>query len=238
MTDKNKPFSFKNETAERLVKEMDSVDELVIVHGGGSFGHPGAMRYELNSPSPKEPARGTAEVQKAMRVFNLKIIDLMLENNLWAVSIPGGMITTFEDGDMKEINTKIVKDYLDLGAIPVTFGDVAIDHKRQVTICSGDDLMLGLAPLADTAIFVTDVDGIYKEGEIVDMFDPDMLPLRDDDFLKSGEGVDVTGGMERKTRLMLNIAEKCPTYIVNGSVPGRLSTLLEGKKTICTEVRP
>ncbi len=240
ITDKSKGYTFKPNVVKRLIEEIkDGTNDkrFIIVHGGGSFGHPGANRYRLNTKKPEQLARGTAEVQYQMRVLNHLILDTMIDAGLWGVSLPGGLISIFNDGKMEEIKTDVLDELVNIGTIPVTFGDVAIDRARGATICSGDDLMLGFAHRAEKAIFVTDVDGIYKKGKLCKVFTSDMLPLTSDDIFSSQDRIDVTGGMNEKAKKMLKMANLCPSFIVNGMTEGRLKKLLQGDTTICTEVR-
>lgn len=239
VSDKNILYTFKHRRTDRLLEEIVSSvkEDLIIVHGGGSFGHPGAEKFDLNTEEPKNIAEATSEVQNDMRVLNNRIIEMMLEKELWPVSIPGGIVTRYEDGDLVEIDIDIFKDHLDLGTIPVTFGDVALDDKRGVTICSGDDLMLALGETADRAIFVTNVDGIYKNGDLVKEFTEEMYPLTKEDIPIMDTPIDVTGGMNKKVEKMLELSDHCPTYVINGAEQGRLKRMILREETIYTEVK-
>jgi len=239
LTDKEKSYSFRTRIAKRLLREIDksSIDKYIMIHGGGSFGHPGAKKYGLNTKISKNPAEGVSKVQLDMRRMNNHILELMQDRGMWGVSVPGGLVTTFENGELDKTDPTLFKRYLSLGLIPVSFGDVATDTENGVTICSGDDLVLGLSELADKAIFVSDVDGIYKNGEVVKIFDGEMLPLEEDDFPRVKDAVDVTGGMNKKVEKMINISENCETHIVNGEEPGRVRKVLNGEEVLSTEVR-
>lgn len=239
ITDKEQQYTFKNRVTERLIREIkESVEEdMIIVHGGGSFGHPGAEQYGLNTERPMEYDKGTAEVQLDMRRLNNRIIELMIGSGIWSISIPGALAADFKNGEVTEFRTGLFERFLSIGTTPVTFGDVAFDQERGVTICSGDDLMAELADLADEAIFVSDVDGIYKDGELIDLLTEDLLPLSDDDMPSTKSSVDVTGGMNKKAQVMLNISDHCETYIVNGTVKGRVKNILKGEEVISTEVK-
>ncbi len=239
MTNKNRKYSFRTPVAKRLLKEIkeSSIDEYVIVHGGGSFGHPGAEKYDLNVEEPDASAEGISSVQLDMRRMNNHVLELMHEQDMWGVSIPGGLITLFEDGKLQEINGEIVQRYLSLDVVPVTFGDVTIDKKRKVTICSGDDIVLGLSDLAERAIFVSDVDGIYKDGKLIEEFEEEMLPLTGDDLEGKKDTVDVTGGMNKKVEKMMDISDNCETQIVNGNKKDRLRKILDREPIVSTEVK-
>ncbi len=172
-----------------------------------------------------------------MRRMNNHLLELMHNQGMWAVSIPGGLVTSFENGELNKINKQIFKNYLALEVIPVGFGDVTIDTEKGVTICSGDDLVLGLSSIADKAVFVTNVDGIYKEREVVKIFEKEMYPLEENDFSVTSDAIDVTGGMNKKVEKMMRISQNCDTYIVNGEETERLRKILDNEEVICTEVR-
>ncbi len=238
ISDKNIPYSFKHRVTKRLIKEISSSEEeIIVVHGGGSFGHPGAEKFDLNSENPKQISEGASKVQRDMRILNTRIIEMMVDEGLWAISIPSGIVTSYENGELVDINTDIFYRYLTIGVVPVTFGDVSLDNQRGVTICSGDDLMLALGKEADKAIFVSNVDGIYKDGELVREFTENMYPLSKDDISLKKKSIDVTGGMNRKVEKMLELAKYCRTFLVNGTEEGRLKQLINGNDTICTEVK-
>ncbi len=239
LTNKDRKYSFRTNVVKRLVKEIkkSDVEEYIIVHGGGSFGHPGAKKFALNSSDPEDPAEGMAKVQLDMRRMNNHLLELMLDEGIWGISMPGGLFTIFQDGELHELDQEIVQRYLSLGTVPVAFGDVAIDKKRGLTICSGDDIMLGLSSLADKAIFVSDVDGIYKDGKLKEEVSEDMLPLESDDLSEEKGSTDVTGGMNEKVKKMFEISKHNRTYLVNGDKKGRLRKILDDEKVICTEVK-
>ena len=239
ITDKNRKYTFNRRTTHRLIREIKrSVDEkMIIVHGGGSFGHPGAEKYRLNSENPESIDQGTARVQLDMRRLNNRILQLFIDEEIWAVGLPGGLITHYRKGKMEEIDIEPFSRYLSIGATPIAYGDVSLDKDRGVTICSGDDIMAGLASMVDRAVFVTDVDGIYKNKELITTFTKKEYPLKKEDVPIEKEVTDVTGGMNSKVKKMLSMSEKCKTYIVNGNKKGRLESLIKGKETIYTEVK-
>ncbi|MFP3872663.1 MAG: isopentenyl phosphate kinase [Candidatus Natronoplasma sp.] len=239
LTNKDRRYSFRTHVAERLIKEIkeSGIHDYVIVHGGGSFGHPGAEKYALNSTEPKKPAEGIAKVQLDMRRMNNHLLEMMLDEGMWGISMPGGLITIFEGGELYQIDHEIILRYLSLGTVPVAFGDVAIDKKRGITICSGDDIMEGLSDHADKAVFVSNVDGVYKDGDMQEVFTEDMLPLTEDDLPGKKEGVDVTGGMNKKVKKMVEISYNTDTYLINGNVKGRLKKLLNEEEVPKTEVK-
>ncbi len=238
ITNKETPYTFKRQRTRRLIKEVaSSIQEgLIIVHGGGSFGHPGAEEYHINNDEPRNVAEAASNVQNDMRLLNTRVLELMIEEGLYPISLPGGLVTYYENKELVQIDEDIFKRYLNIGTVPVTFGDVALDKSNKITICSGDDLMLALGKMADRAIFVSDVDGIYKNGNLVKEFSKSSIPLTQDDLPSQKDSIDVTGGMNRKIKSMLKLSKYCRTFLVNGRKKGRLSRLIDGNKVTCTEV--
>jgi len=239
LTNKDKKYTFRTRVAKRLLKEIktSTVEDHIIVHGGGSFGHPGAKEFSINDRDSDPSAEGLSKIQLDMRRMNNRVLSLMQDLQMWGVSIPGGLVTIFKAGQLKTIDESIFERYLELDTIPVSFGDVTVDLEDGMTICSGDDLILGLSRLADRAIFVSDVDGIYKQGRVVKTFDESMFPLTSEDVPESNGGIDVTGGMNEKVKKMLDISKRCETHLVNGEKTGRLRKILDGENVSSTEVR-
>jgi isopentenyl phosphate kinase len=91
-------------------------------------------------------------------------------------------------------------------------------------------------------VFVSDVDGLYtadpkkdKDAKLIPEVQRDMLDKLDSDLAVA----DVTGGIRGKVEEMLNICgESGECILVNGTVPGRLLSLLKGEDVPCTKVRP
>lgn len=93
----------------------------------------------------------------------------------------------------------------------------------------------------DMVVFVSDIDGLYDKDP-KDHSDATFIEYVDTEILKninSNTTVDdVTGGVEAKMRAMLRMStEDRPCVLVNGSVPGRLLSLLKGEDVICTMAR-
>ncbi len=211
--------------------------ELCIVHGGGSYGHPTALRYGLHEGlRAPEQLMGFAEVHRSMRELNERVLQALHATGIPAISIPPGPLVTLRQGEVVSFMGEPFLQHLNAGLVPVTFGDVVLDAARGSSILSGDDLMLLLARLLrpEAAIFVADVEGVIgRDGSLLPLVTspPPDLPW-------SEVETDVTGGLKRKLSLMLELARdgfRC--HIVSGLVRGRLRAVLEGREVPGTEVR-
>ena len=229
----------------RLAKEIAVArEDVILVHGAGSFGHIKAKKYGLqNGYSKESQLQGVAEVQEDVRSLNLHIMQALREAGSRPVSIPPGVIVRFKGGALSSMQIEPFHEYLALHMMPVTFGDVVLDSEWRFAICSGDDLMLELSKAFSPrkCLFVADVDGIFtgdpkgrkKHTLLGKMSGKDVDKVN----LAVRKGVDVTGGIEGKLTKMLKAAEfagEC--WILNGLVPGRLRDALLGRRFIGTKV--
>ena len=244
ITNKKKLCTFKRDITIRLVREIKkSNKQVIIVHGAGSFGHILAKEFNLKEGfKKKNQINAVAKVQRDVKNLNLKILNILIENGINAISIPASSTVFFNNKKIEMMNTKIFEVYLKLGFTPVIFGDVVLDSKIGFTICSGDDLMVelskGLKP--KKAIFVTDEDGIYSSNPKINKKAVLLKKIDSKNYTKINFETnvdDVTGGMDGKIKTALEISNlgiEC--YIINGNIKNRLKNSLIGKKIICTKI--
>ena len=228
----------------RLTKELAGLgDDLVVVHGAGSFGHVLARRYRVNGPASPRKARGAAIVQRDVRALDDLVVGGLLRAGLAPAVLPPSAILALDDGRIDLIDLDGFRDFIAVGFTPVTFGDVVRDRSRGVAVCSGDILMLELAKAFHPrcVLFAADVDGLYTSDP---KRDPDArlllsLSRADLPLIEFGpaKGPDVTGGIEAKVRRMLEIAAHADeTIIVNGNVKNRVRDALRGRIVVGTRV--
>ncbi|MDR0797209.1 MAG: acetylglutamate kinase, partial [Nitrososphaerota archaeon] len=83
ITDKTVESSPKNEIINRLAGEIKraDLDNLIIVHGGGSFGHPTAAKYGIQCGYKEENLTqkfGYAETHHMMTILNGIVMDALI----------------------------------------------------------------------------------------------------------------------------------------------------------------
>jgi len=241
VTDKSKPMTARLETIDRLALEISKAPgKKIIIHGGGSFGHIKAKQYLLHKGFSDESQRkGICEVQEDMRTLNRLVETGLRKAGMPVASIPAGAIAVFDGGRLASFPSEVFSHYLDIGIVPISFGDVVVDRSRGISICSGDDIMLKLSRdlKAERCIFATSVDGIFASYPPAEGQGPVPEVRRGDRIIFNAKDTDVTGSMQRKLELMFDIAESgCGVQIINGLVPGRLSDALLGRETVGTRV--
>ncbi|AIU69824.1 acetylglutamate kinase [Thermococcus eurythermalis] len=222
------------------IKDFYPEEDFIIVHGGGSFGHPYAKEYRIREglTGLSEAAlfwrkKGFSLTHHAMLRANMKIVETFINAGLPAVSVSSSSVFLMDSdrvvyGDVEPIRKLIETDF-----IPVLFGDVAVDLMKGIDILSGDQIVTYLTKLftPKKVVFLMSVDGIYDgvpgEGTLLQEIPADNI----DHIIKriSGSaGTDVTGGIINKLKEAKEIARFSEVWFVNGLVPGRLSGAIRG----------
>ncbi|MGB9914624.1 MAG: isopentenyl phosphate kinase [Candidatus Bathyarchaeales archaeon] len=240
ITDKNGELAARTEVINRLAEEIQKANtrRLVIVHGGGSFGHPTAQKYGIKEGLREETQKiGFAETHHVMTVLNGLVMDSLVWHSVPAVSImPSSCIIT-ENGRIKTFEDAALKMLLGMDFVPVLYGDAVLDEKLGFTVLSGDQLVAYLAMKLNAARIVigVDTDGLYdadpKTAKNAKLYT--RLTLNELEKVKSklagSAAVDVTGGMLGKiNELIPVIAQGIPVAIVNAAKPNRTYKALIG----------
>ena len=244
LTDKARLRTARKSAIARLTKELAGLgDDLIVVHGAGSFGHILARRYALNGPAAPPKAKGAALVQRDVRTLNALVVDGLLKAGLAPVVLPPSAVLSLDDGRVASFDAAAFRHFVRQGYTPVTIGDVVRDATRGVAVASGDILMRELARAfrPRSVVFAADVDGLFtadprraKDARLLLSVAEADLSLID---FGPAKGADVTGGIEAKVRRMLEIASFADeTIMVNGNVKNRVRDALRGRIVIGTRV--
>lgn len=247
ITSKNELFKAKTEVVDQIAKEVASAkcDHLVIVHGGGSFGHPIAKKYKIHKGF-RHPNQiiGFSETHKAMEQLNQIVIDAFLRKKIPVISIPPSSCVTTSRGRITEFNIP-VREYIKKGFIPVVYGDAVMDEEWGMAILSGDQIVKYLAMNLEArrVIFGVDVDGVftadpkqYQDAKLIRKITPRNFD-RILSSLETSDVGDVTGGMGGKIKELVEIAERgIEVSIMNATKPGNVESALTGKDVLGTHV--
>lgn len=240
VTIKDKPMKADTVNIERLSEEISTagLKQLVIVHGGGSFGHPVARRYRImGGDTSINKSFGVSETHRAMVALNSLIVDALLALKVPALSITPSSFLITDEGRIKTVNLTIIHRLVDLGIIPVLYGDVVLDRSRGFSILSGDQLASRIAVElgASRLIFGVDVDGIYSSDPKITpgAYLIESLQLKQlKDLVDVGEALttDVTGGMLGKVmEASVAVEAGVEVIIANASKTGVIFKALRGE---------
>jgi isopentenyl phosphate kinase len=252
ITDKSSPFTARDETIRRLCREIkEALDEkpvpLVVGHGGGSFPHQSAAKYQTHKGEIDEKSwEGICVVQNDAAKLNRIIVDALLEADVKAMSVQPSASFVTERVRIKEYYTKPIEFLLEKGIIPVPYGDVGLDLKQGMCIVSTEEILFFLAQKlgAKRVIFCGKTDGVFTADPGKDEKAKLIKEITRKNFgkvkgyLTDSDGTDVTGGMLHKVERALEIAGKGVTVeIINGEKAGVLKRALLGEEGIGTVIR-
>jgi isopentenyl phosphate kinase len=249
ITDKNGELAAKTNEINRIAEEIQKAhtQDLIVVHGGGSFGHPYAQRYGLKEGFKEESQKvGFSETHHVMTVLNGLVMDAFVWLGVQAISISPSSCLITENGRIKDFVDVPLKRYLRMGFMPVLYGDAVLDTKLGFTILSGDQLISYLASKfhAKRIIVGVDVDGIFESDPKADSSSRLLKSLTVQDLKKlqaelgKPTSSDVTGGMLGKiTELVPAVEQGIHVTVVNATKPNHVYRALKGDPVEGTIIR-
>lgn len=232
----------------RLAKEICRAEAspIIIVHGGGSYGHPTARTYRIAEGfKDKRQLLGFSETHEAMVSLNRLVVKALVDCGLPAFGIAPSSFAVTRQRRIQVFEDEPLKQALKIGLVPVLYGDAVLDYEQGFAILSGDQIIAVLAVRmnAERLIMGADVDGLYTADPKVDpsahlishLALKDLQQLR----VKIGEAQvpDVTGGMLGKvSELMLPIEHGVQTIIVNALKQDNVYKALKGEEVVGTKI--
>lgn len=244
ISDKNKPLSIRKDVINRLIYEIiQSGKKIVLVHGGGSYGHPLAKKYQIQNGfnnKIENQVLGLAETHQAMDELNSIIIEEFLNKKFPAISLQPSSTFIFNP-DLQFFGTEHLEYLLDLGIIPVLYGDIVLKKNDRFSILSGDTIIQKICGSlqrykVSKVIFTIEEDGVIGKENQSDNKPFRLLekiPVKNiDNIILKGfdEKIDVTGGIKGKLNSIAFICENNITaQIINGLKEGYLLKALTNK---------
>lgn len=251
ITRKDRVFSLRDDVLEIVasqLRELVKVDKenVIVIHGGGSFGHPVALAYFINRGyTCKEQLIGYSKVKRAMFILHLKIFEKLLEYGVPVAPFSPSSFVLMRKGIPISFVVDPIRETLKLGLVPLIHGDVVMDVDLGFYIISGDQLAFELASRLPVkkVVFGTDVKGVYTEDPKVNKKAELIRVVRamDKIYIKtSGEKViDVTGGILKKLSYAIALARMgIPVIIGDITEEGGLLKLVKGIEKECTTILP
>ncbi|MEE9377183.1 MAG: type 2 isopentenyl-diphosphate Delta-isomerase [Candidatus Lokiarchaeia archaeon] len=246
LTDKNDPFSLREKILESCLNQIiDSKKLIILIHGGGSFGHPLAKKYQISqglNTSIKDQIMGLSKTHDAMNKFNSILINKLLEKGYPALSIqPSSIfIQDFNEVIIKSIDP--IEKLLDLGVLPVLYGDILLSKDYSFSILSGDQIILKLCERIQNfkiskVIFAIEEDGIFIQNNgnkrlVLKLTINDLVDIK---LAKLGQKIDVTGGIKGKLEKIEEILKlNIPVQIINGIKNKNILKALTDQYIECT----
>ncbi|MDD1770635.1 MAG: hypothetical protein LUO79_06075 [Methanomassiliicoccales archaeon] len=252
ITDKSRPYSLRTETIKAVSREIKGclddklVNQLIVVHGVGSYGHPPVIEHKLHKgfidPDQLLPlSRTQNKVGELRDVLTSSLQDAGIPIILFHTS----SIASAEKGRIVSMHLDAVRGFLKVGMVPVLGGDMVSDSAMGFSVGSGDQVASILAREfhATDLVFATDVAGVYES-------DPKLKPearlirelsLGNLQSLSAGNAVvDASGAMRGKLTNLEGLRDELRAglrvNIISMMEPGRLRRLLSGEEVEGTQI--
>jgi isopentenyl phosphate kinase len=251
ITDKRAPETPRLDVIARLAGEIAQALaqcpelSLVLGHVSGSFGHVVAERYGVHQGA-LDDWMGYAQTGAAAQRLNRLVVDALLAAGVRAVSLQPSASAICCEGELVSLCLAPMRELLAHGAVPLVYGDVAIDTARGAAIVSTEQVLAYVARNlgATRLVEVGEVQGVFTadphrhpQARLLRRITPASLGA-----IKAGlegsHGVDVTGGMRSKVELLLRLVQELPelrVQIIGGAEPGVLAqALVDGRAEVGT----
>lgn len=207
--------------------------QLVLGQGSGSYGHFLADKYHVQEGN-LEDWRGYAETGAAAQRLNRIVTDALLSEGVRAVSLQPSASARCHDGRLVGLAVDPVVELLRRGAVPLVYGDVALDDLRGCTIVSTEQVFAYLAQhLRPQRMIVTcEVAGVYSGDPHSDSIVRLIPEINSRNYpevehmLSTSFGMDVTGGMLSKVKTLFELVSEQPDLTVR-IITGRRNRLIE-----------
>ena len=227
ITFKEKPLAANFEAIRSISHTLASVKiPIILIHGGGSFGHYWSVKYNMHSKPDQYDSHGISIVHESMITLNQIIVNYMIKVGMNPYTILPSMFTSGRKPIAKKI--KELKSIVESSVIPITFGDIVYIENKMYSILSGDALMSILSKILrpSKVIFTLNVDGIYKDMRKREI----IKELKNNNSINFSKVIqDVTGGMRRKVTEALKISDiGIDVLMVNGLKPERIINAITG----------
>lgn len=250
ITDKEVEGKADTEKIRQLAAEIHSAnsqtsDLLILSHGGGSFGHPPAERYQtMHGIRQPDGYLGVAVVRQAMIELNAIVIRNLIELDEPAVTFSPVSFLTTRDKQVGKLFLQPLINLLRHHLVPVMHGDVLTDETLGCTIFSGEKILnlvaLRLAAFGFKPKLVIEVgktDGIYDDkGDTIEFINRSNLKEATQQ-ISASYVADVTGGMRHKVEEAWELSKVgIPSLLISGSL-GNLENAILGKNVKGTWIK-
>ncbi|MCL4365507.1 isopentenyl phosphate kinase [Candidatus Marsarchaeota archaeon] len=249
ITEVDHPITPKISKIRELLREIKKSkrQNIIIGHGGGSFPHVPAHKYKIQEGLINSSSLfGTALTQKAASDLHSIIISEMLRLKMRAFSFSPSSSVVARGKRIMKWDVAPIKSALELGFVPVVYGDVAIDMKQGICITSTEEIFRYLSgKLKPWKIIIgTDVDGVFTSdpkasdgARLIKVITRDNLNKAD--FSNIRRKFDVTGSMRSKVLALYEMSRNSHAVcqIINANKRGRLYDAISGKKVMSTIIK-
>lgn len=217
------------EVLDRIATEIaPRANELILVHGAGSFGHPEARMYGVGERFSTE---GVLKTHQSVCLLNRIVVSALVREGVPAVSVSPMGCAIADGGRLVSMEMAPILHMVERGLVPVLHGDVVMDRTLGASVVSGDAIVAHIAKRlgAHHVGMGTSAQGVLDaHGRTVPELTVHNLE-QVKKWLLPPEGVDITGGMAGKLEELLRLAsEGIESWIFSALDEGAVAAFLDG----------
>lgn len=233
-------------SAAKQVAEVCRHYSVVLVHGAGSYGHIPAKRFGLQYGFKNiEQLKGLTATKFKLLEWESILDEIFLKHGVPVQPIVASSFIVTRNGRIISAELTALMNWLQLGCVPMTGGDIVPDLKNGFSILSGDQIAAYIAVKlkAKSLVFALDVEGVYDKDPNADSKARLMRTLTISSAAQlisktsSGNIPDVTGGIAGKLREAIPAARRgVPVYFVSLSKDQRLRKVILGEDVLSSRI--
>jgi len=248
ITDKGRAFKANYRSMHRIAKELEGLaDRLVVLNGAGSFGHIPVKRWGLDEGFSRKKTKSFTKTKLHLLRLQEILVSVMSGHGVPAVPFSPSSFMIARSGRLCRAELAPIREFLDLGLVPLFGGDLVPDLDHGWTVVSADQMAAWIAPQIGASIIIygTDVDGLYssdpkvsKDAELIETVA--CRDIREVSRLALGSRMpDITAGMRGKLFEAEHAAKRgVEVVVMNLRKPENLRPILEGKPGRWTRILP
>lgn len=228
ITEKDEPETVDTDRLEQVAAALgEAVQDgasMVVVHGGGSFGHHHAAEHGVSATAGTRDATAVRAIHRAMTTLNDAVCDTLADHGVPAVPVRPLSLAQRDATGTLSLPSTPVETMLEEAFVPVLHGDVLTHEGNGATILSGDEIVVSLARSlgAKRVGLCSTVPGVVDDaGDVV----PEITAFEDvADALGESDATDVTGGMAGKVEALLGLGTPASIF-----APEQIEAFLAGE---------
>ena len=212
ITEKDRAETLDGQALDRAADAVAGYEDLVVVHGGGSFGHHHAQSHGVSKTDGSHDPDAANAIHGAMVTLNQFVVSRLRERDVPAVPVHPLSVADRDESGALTLPSGAPARLLAESFVPVLHGDVIAHAGEGVTVLSGDEIVVSLARSleADRVGLCSAVPGVLDA-------DGDVIPeIRSFDAVADALGgsasTDVSGGMAGKVRTLLDLETEASVF--------------------------
>lgn len=248
ITDKRLAFKANYRSMHRIARELARVrDRLILLNGAGSFGHIPVKRSGLDKGFSRTKTRSFAATKLQLLRLQKILASVLCSHRIPVVAFTSSSFMMARSGRLCRAELAPIREFLDLGLVPLFGGDLVPDLDQGWRVVSADQMASWIAPRVEASMIIygTDVDGLYSSDPKIRRDAELIRTISCRDIRKVAASAlrsrmpDVTAGMQGKLFEAEYAAKRgVEVVIMNLRKPKNLLPILEGRHGRWTTILP